>query len=74
MIGGEGTEKEKKETKKKEKIPHMYESISHRPLRAAAQKSKIKKIPVAKNFPLREGAKDRKKNRISANKEFLPRA
>ena len=29
-----GTEKEEK---KKEKIPHMCESIGHRPLRAAAQ-------------------------------------
>ena len=36
-VGGKRDTKEKKE---EEKIPHMCESIGHRPLRAAAQKAR----------------------------------
>ena len=37
--GRGGTKKEKKE-KKEEKIPHIYESIGHRPLRGRCPKRK----------------------------------
>ena len=33
VAGGRGGAEEKKEEEKKEKIPHMCESIGHRPLR-----------------------------------------
>ena len=36
--GGDGEEEEKEEEKKKEKIPHMCESIGHRPLRGRCPK------------------------------------
>ena len=36
--GGGGAEEKKEEEKKKEKIPHMCESIGHRPLRGRCPK------------------------------------
>ena len=47
--GGRGAEeeKEKEEKEKEEKIPHMCESIGHRPLRGRCPKRKERKI-VAK--------------------------
>ena len=39
LVGGGGT-KEEKEKKKEEKIPHMCESIGHRPLRGCCPKKK----------------------------------
>ena len=37
--GGTEKEKEKKEKKEEEKIPHMCESIGHRPLRGRCPKT-----------------------------------
>ena len=36
--GGGGTKEEKEKKKKEEKIPHMCESIGHRPLRGRCPK------------------------------------
>ena len=36
--GGGGTKEEKEKKKKEEKIPHMCESIGHRPLRGCCPK------------------------------------
>ena len=41
LEGGTEKEKKKKEKKKEEKIPHMCESIGHRPLRGRCPKSGI---------------------------------
>ena len=38
--GGAEEKKEEEEEKKKEKIPHMCESIGHRPLRGRCPKTK----------------------------------
>ena len=45
-VGGRGGTKEEKEEEKEkeEKIPHMCESIGHRPLRGRCPKGKSKKL------------------------------
>ena len=40
VAGGRGGAEEKKEEEKKEKIPHMCESIGHRPLWGRCPKGK----------------------------------
>ena len=50
-VGGRGGTKKEKEEKKEEKIPHMCESIGHRPLRGRCPKRR--KFPIcvkAKNI------------------------